>query len=258
METTVSGKDSHSAAALHARLQTATRDARRQLEADDATPRAAVRRRVSSAATWALLQDVRSTSAVDRTLPLDRALRRILASLLDDAGRGDVQTDLDIVEGPVLVIRSGPWPVLRALLARLRDNDAARPITVLCHHRDEVALRALGQDLGLDPVPLWYPRFEPFNTSTLRRLTDGGPWRSTFVLDASKAGRGDALEHVTTAMSSRHAYVWNAGGTAWRQRSLRERLDRERYTLVRGLLRWHAGQGVPQQPVRGLGRPQGS
>jgi hypothetical protein len=37
-------------------------------------------------------------------------------------------------------------------------------------------------------------------------------------------------------------YVWNGSGVALRQRSLRERLGRETYALVRGLLRWRAAQ----------------
>ena len=131
--------------------------------------------------------------------------------------------------------------MLRALLARLATNELARPITVLCHRRDDVALgRTLRGGLGLEVLPLFYPRFETFNTSTLRRVLSGGAWRTTFVLDASRTGRGESLEHVTTAVSSKDACVWNAGGMTWRQRTLRERLSRENYKLVRGLLRWHA------------------
>jgi hypothetical protein len=125
------------------------------------------------------------------------------------------------------------------LLGRLAAHERPRSITVLCHRRDAAALSALGADLGLELLPLFYPRFEPFTTSTLRRLVAGGSWRTTFVLDASRTGRGDSLEHVTTAVSSPNAYVWNGGGMAWRQKTLRERLSREDYALVRGLLRWH-------------------
>lgn len=161
----------------------------------------------------------------------------------DDVRYPRTQVGIDTVEGPVLVIRSAPWPVLRAILARLATNELAREITVLCHRRDESALAALsarGAGLGLEILPLFYPRFETFNTSTLRRVLSGGAWRTTFVLDASRTGRGESLEHVTTVVSSPHAYVWNAGGMTWRQRTLHERLSRENYKLVRGLLRWHA------------------
>ena len=232
-------QSSHSAAALHARLQAATREARLIIDHESATlPR---RRRLTAGEPWALLRGLQqSGELIDRTLSIERALRRILASLVDEGVQARTQTDIDAVEGPVLVIRSGPWPVLRALLARLSTNELARPITVLCHRRDESALAALGADLGLEILPLFYPRFEPFNTSTLRRLVADGDWRNTFVLDASRTGRGESLEHVTTALSSRNAHVWNGAGTTWRQRTLRERLSRENYVLVRGLLRWHA------------------
>ena len=236
-------QNSHSAAALHARLQAATRDARLVTD-QESQSLSRPRRRLTAGEPWALMQSLQhSGGSVDRTLSMERALRRVLASLLAEGSQANTQTDIDAVEGPVLVIRSGPWPVLRALLARLATNELARPITVLCHRRDESALAALSAPeggLGLDVRPLFYTRFEPFNTSTLRRVLTGGAWRTTFVLDASRTGRGESLEHVTTAVSSRDAHVWNAGGTAWRQRTLRERLSRENYALVRGLLQWHA------------------
>ena len=233
-------QNSHSAAALHARLQAATREARLLVDRESAKV-SRPRRRLGANEPWAMLQGLPpSGELIDSTLSIERALRRILASLVEEGLQARTQTDIDTVEGPVLVIRSGPWPVLRALLGRLTTIELARPVTVLCHRRDEPVLAALGADLGLELLPLLYPRFEPFNTSTLRRLMAAGDWRTTFVLDASKTGRGESLEHVTTALSSRDAHVWNAGGTAWRQRTLRERLSREHYALVRGLLRWHA------------------
>jgi hypothetical protein len=237
----VVSRSSHSAAALHARLQAATRDARSIIDQESlASPR---RRRLSAGEPWMLMQSLRqSGTPVDRTLSMERALRRVLGSLIEEGVEGiqaRTETDIDTVEGPVLVIRSAPWPVLRALLARLAANELARPITVLCHRRDELALAALGDGVGLELRPLFYPRFEPFATATLRRLIAGGGWRTTFVLDGSKIGRGESLEHVTTAVASRDAHVWNATGTAWRQRTLRERLSREDYALLRGLLRWH-------------------
>ena len=238
--------NSHSAAALHARLQSATRDARLMID-DDSRSSSPRRRRLAAAEPWMLMQSLQqSGGSAERTLSMERALRRVLTSILEedvDHVHIRAQAELDTIEGPVLVIRSGPWPVLRALLARLATNNLAHPISVLCHHRDEGTLATLsapGAGVGLELNPIFYPRFEPFNTSTLRRVIAGGVWKTTFVLDASKAGRGESLEHITTAVSSDNAYVWNAGGVAWRQKTLRERLSRENYTLVRGLLRWHA------------------
>ena len=241
--TPVVSQNSHSAAVLHARLQAATRDARLIID-EESLSLSRPRRRLTAAEPWALMQSLQQPGgSVDRTLSTERALRRVLASILQGGVEGvqaRTQTDVDTVEGPVLVVRSAPWPVLRALLARLATNDLARPITVLCHRRDEAALAELGAGLGLELLPLFYPRFETFNTSTLRRVLPGGASQTTFVLDGSRTGRGESLEHVTTAVSSQHAYVWNAGGMTWRQRTLRERLSHENYKLVRGLLRWHA------------------
>jgi hypothetical protein len=236
-------QNSHSAAALHALLQAATREARSNVDRESASSSTA-RRRLTAAEPWALMQSLlRSAAPGDRSLSIERALQRVLASLLEEGLQEKTQADIDAVGGPVLVIRSGPWPVLRALLVRLSAQEHARPITVLCHRRDESGLAALAADLGLELQPLFYPRFEPFNTSTVRRLVANGPWRSTFVLDGSNTGRGESLEHVTTALDSQGAHVWNAGGTTWRQRTLKERLSRENYALVRGLLRWHARRG---------------
>ncbi len=238
---TLPGRDSHSAAALHARLQTATREARQAATASlsGPTPR---RRRLSAAEPWAMLQALQALAPAERTLSIDRAMRRLVDALLRDGGQASTEVSLDIVRGPVLVIRSGPWPVLRALLTRLSSNQSlhGQPITVLCHHRDAAPLAALAGDVALDLRPLHYPRFEAFNPATLRQLLEGGTWNTTIVLDAARDGRGDALEHVTTALRARRFLVWNAGGTSWQQRTLRSRLGREQYALLRGLLRWHA------------------
>lgn len=237
---TIRRPDSHSAAALHARLKTATHEARHAATA----PRrgAARQRRLSAAAPWSLLLDLQAAAPTDRALPLERAMRRLVSALLEECGQTGDAVSLDVVRGPVLVVRSGPWPVLRALLTKLAANPHARPVTVLCHRRDDALLAALATDVALDLRPLLYPRFETFNPSTLRRLLDGRHWGTTIVLDASKNGRGDALEHVTTALRARQSLVWNAGGDTWRRPTLRARLGRERYALLRSLLRWHARQ----------------
>jgi hypothetical protein len=232
--------NSQSAWALHTRLQAATRTARTEAERG-ATPAVHPPRRDTAAAPWALLETLQvSPGERDRSLSLDRAVRRILSELLDSDGPPDVPCDLDEVEGPVLIIRSGPWPVLRTLLEALAAWKEVRPISVLCHKRDADALGRLAQETGVELEPVFYPRFEPFVTATLSRLLVGGPWTSSFVLDGSKHGHGHSLEHVTTAIGLRVRYVWNGSGQVFRQRSLRERLGREKYALVKGLLRWRA------------------
>ena len=233
--------NSHSASALHTRLQVATRTARAHAELAE-RPGLRPRRRLTAAAPWAVLQTLQIPSGdMDPSLQ-DRALRQVLAGLLDCDGTADVPCNLDEVDGPVLIIRSAPWPVLRTLLDALAAREAVRPISVLCHQRDADALARLAQETGLELAPVFYPRFEPFVTATLRRLLTGGPWTSTFVLDASRHGHGHSIEHVTTAVASRGKYVWNGSGVAFRQRSLLERLGREKYALVRGLLRWRAAR----------------
>jgi len=240
-------KNSQSAWALHTRLQTATRTAR--TDAERATlPPAHSRRRLTAGAPWALLQTLHvSPGELDPSLSPDRALRQVLAGLLDGDGTADVPCHLDEVEGPILIIRSAPWPVLGTLLDALAAREELPPISVLCHQRDADALARLAQETALALVPVFYPRFEPFVTATLRRLLAGGPWTSTFVLDTSKHGHGHSLEHVTDAVASRMKYVWNGSGVAFRQRSLRERLGREEYALVRGLLRWRAARPPREQ-----------
>jgi hypothetical protein len=75
-----------------------------------------------------------------------------------------------------------------------------------------------------------------------------GDWRTTFVLDGAKTGAGQALEHLTTRLASRGGalYAWNASGSLFRLRSLRDTLGRERYDLVRRLLRWRASQATSE------------
>lgn len=232
-------RNSQDTAALHARMRAATLAARSVVETPVSSRR--VRRRLTAAAPWTLLPSMRSSrSTIDPTLPLEVALQRVFAALLEAAPQVEEQVSVDLVEGPVLVIRSGPWPVLHALLARLAACKLAHPVTVLCHRRDESTLTELSRTLGLELSSLLYPRFEPFRTSTLRSLVGATRWRATFVLDPSRSGRGESLEHIIQAISGRDVCVWNADGLAWRQRSLRERLTREEYGIVRGLLRWSA------------------
>jgi hypothetical protein len=239
---TAAPKNSQSAWALHTRLQAATRAAREDAARITPAP-ARSRRRVSAGAPWALLETLqvaRADASLDRSLSSDHALRQVLLGLLEHDSRSDVAGDLADVEGPVLIVRSGPWPVLRTLIGALAARQM-RTVSVLCHKRDAETLARLAAETGVELEPVFYPRFEPFVTATLGRLLANGAWTSTFVLDAAKHGRGHSLEHVTTAVTSRVRYVWNGSGQAFRQRSLRERLGRERYALVRGLLRWRAG-----------------
>lgn len=236
-------RDSRTAAALQSRIVLACREAR---SVKGLQPKSGKRRRLAAGAPWALLPALRSSGGLaERTLSVDRAVRRIIAALLEGAEETHRQVAIETVKAPLLIVRSGPWPVLRALLVRLGSSEPTSPITVLCHRRDETTLADLGKELRLCVEPVLYPRFEPFNTSTLRRLLTGRHWRSTIVLDASRTGCGESLEHVTTALSSPDVYVWNAGGMAWHQRPLRDRLSPEAYSLVRGLLRWRVTASSP-------------
>jgi len=238
----VTAVDSHSAAALHRRLQEATRLA--QLEDTVGAGQPARARRRSPARSWSLLQSLPAPGGVQ---PLraeqERALRLVLSGLLESGGAPEVPCGLAGLRGPVLIVRSGPWPLLRALLGALAAQPHAGPFSVLCHVRDAATLASLGRETGLELTPVFYPRFEPFVTATLRRVLADGGWETAFVLDASKHGRGLPLEHVTSALDPvTTTYVWNGANAAFRLRPLRERLGRERYALVRGLLRWHAAR----------------
>jgi hypothetical protein len=234
--------DSSSASALHERLQQATRAAR-EAPAPDVGP--AVRARRPPAATaWSLLHSMplRSGSTSWSRAEQERAVRLVLSGLIEGGGANDVPCALDEVRGPVLIVRSGPWAVLRSLLDALAPQPNARPISIVCHTRDAETLARLAEATGQELAPIFYPRFEPFVTATLRRVLADGTWTTAIVLDGSKHGRGLSLEHVTTALDAPARYVWNASHAAFRLRSLRERLGREQYALVRGLLRWHAAQ----------------
>jgi hypothetical protein len=239
--------NSHSASALHARLQSGTRAAR-ESAGRIAVPAKARRRRVSDRDAWQLMGRLRgSGSLAEPTLSCDRALRRILYAMIEDSdGHAPQPIPLTPYVAPVLVIRSGPWPLLRALMDAMSAAGCTAPVTVLCHRRDDDALAELARVTGREMHPLYYPRFEPFNSATLQRVLDeaSGPWAATFVLDASRTGSGHALEHVTTVLSSLPGehHVWNASGQLLRLRTLRETLGPERYEIVRRLLRWRASR----------------
>jgi hypothetical protein len=236
---------SQSAAALHARLQAGTRDARQRRAARPA-PAASRPRRVDDRAAWQLLAELRgTTTATDPSLSYDRALRRVLAALVAGDDRPEVPLQLEPCSGPVLVVRSGPWPLLEALLSTLAPHAHAE-IWVLCHRRDEGMLLDTAHKVGVTVRPLCYPRFEPFNPVTLSRVVEGArtPWTAAFVLDGSRTGTGRAVEHVTGALASVKGptFTWNGAGALYRARSLRDTLGRERYEIVRQLLRWSAAQ----------------
>ena len=81
-------QNSHSAAALHARLQAATRDARLIID-EESLSLSRPRRRLTAAEPWALMQTLQqSGGSVDRTLSVERALRRVLVSLLEEGVEG--------------------------------------------------------------------------------------------------------------------------------------------------------------------------
>ncbi len=238
--------NARSAAALHARLQAGTRAARAVATGPAVRP-ARRRRPVGDGDVWRLLSSLQLTGGpVEPMLSRDRALRRLVSLLLHESMPAQEPVPLPALTAPVLIVRSGPWPVLRSLLEQLAGGPARPAVTVLCHHRDAATLDELRQSLALDLTPLFYPRFGSFHPDTLSRVLDAGQgdWTTTFVLDASRTGAGQALEHLTARLASRRGelYVWNASGSLFRRHSLRETLGRERYELVRRLLRWRASQ----------------
>lgn len=234
--------DSQTASGLHARLRAATIEARTTAAAVGTSPRARSSRRLAPGAEWTLLSALRRDGALDSTLSADRAVRRVLAELMTDAGPDVEPASLDQLDTPPVIVRSGPWPVLRLLLQHLPASVRTEPVTVLVHARDVEALNSLGADLGLTLVPLTYPRFEPFRTSVLQRLLATVPCTRLIVLDAATTGRGDALEHVIASAPHADICVWNGGGHLLRRRPLDERLPREDYAAVRALLRWRTAR----------------
>jgi hypothetical protein len=248
----VTSIDSHSASALHKRLRDATHaalveEAKPEVEARPATTVgvARARRRQSAAASWSLLNwmHVAPDCAPRSSAEQEHAVRLVLCGLLKSGVENDVPFSFEgMEEGPVLIVRSGPWPLLRTLLDALAEQPQARPISVLCHARDTDGLAQLAEATGLELTPIIYPRFELFETAILRRALADGVWTTAFVLDTSKHGRGWSLEHVTSALDAAAICVWNGSNTAFRLRSLRERLGRQKYAAVRCVLRWHASK----------------
>jgi hypothetical protein len=73
---------------------------------------------------------------------------------------------------------------------------------------------------------------------------DRTDWSATFVLDSARSGTSRALDHVTRTLAAHPGdrYVWNTSGQLFRQLSLVETVGKERYEIVRRLLRWRAGE----------------
>jgi hypothetical protein len=246
-------RNSHSASALHARLQMGTRAARDTGGRTATPPRKP--RRVRDRDVWQVVNQLRgSGSLAEPTLSCDRALRRILSALIESPMHDVQPVRLEAYSDPVLIVRSGPWPLLRALLVKrsqmsqVSTAGSIPPVTLLCHRRDSGAVEDLAQAVGQAIHPLYYPKFEPFNPATLQRVIQSarGPWAATFVLDASRTGRGQGLEHITTALTQNpgERYVWNASGQLFRLHTLRDTLGREEYEIVRRLLRWRAARNA--------------
>lgn len=234
---------------LHSRLQEATRAAR-QMDDAAATPSRTRRARVSEADAWRLLGTLSGPGQfADSNLSLDRALGRVLSEVLTRSTSTVRPVDLTPPDGPVLIVRSGPWPVLRTLVERLATLAHDDAIVVVCHQQDGPALDELARATGVPLTPAFYPRFEPFNPGRLSDLMTRleHRWSAAFVLDGAKHGTGRALEHITSAVAALTCdkYVWNQSAQVYRMHGLREALGREGYALVRGLLRWRAQQPAP-------------
>lgn len=247
MSTTHVTVNSHSASALHARLQIGTRRAR-QLSVPDARPVGRRPARVSEGSIWKLLDHLHvSAAAAGPALSRDLALRRVLIALLEGTTRTDRPVQLQSCEGPILIVRSGPWPLLRAFLEHLSKWPAVPAAIVLLHRRDGAMLEQMERATNVALRPLFYPRFEPFNPSTLQRViaADKSKWAASFVLDSSRTGTSRSLDHITRTLASLpgEKYVWNASGNLFQPPSLLETLGRERYEIVRRLLRWRAREG---------------
>jgi hypothetical protein len=246
--------NAQTAAGLHERLREATLAAR-AVPAPGAGAAMVARRRVNESSIWRLFDELYGASpALDTALSCDRALRRILVALLENGVRPLEPVPLPAWAGRVLIVRSGPWPVLQALVDRLKTQAPLASTTVVCHRRDQSALQGLAATLGVELKPLFYPRFEPFNRATLARILAVQPrWSAMVVLDGARNGSGRALEHVTSALlsCSGDRFVWNASGQLYRLLPLKEALGREQYDLVRRLLRWHTATRRPSsRPAR--------
>jgi hypothetical protein len=237
--------NTRSASTLHSRLQNGTRKARSVAVPEaQAAPRR-TRRRVSESAIWRMFDDLRlSATAKEPAASHDRALRQVLSAMVEGTTRESERVELEPVEGPVLIVRSGPWPVLKAVIEAIAEWPVVPPITVLCHARDAEMLEALARENRIPLQPLFYPRFEPFNPATLKRMlvSARGRWAATLLLDAARSGTSRSLDHITRTVASQpgEKYVWNASGQIYRPLSLLETLGRERYEIVRRLLRWRA------------------
>jgi hypothetical protein len=236
--------NSRSASALHARLQEGTRKARQMADLPAvAAPRR--QRRINEATLWNLLENLCVSGSVEPALRRDEALRRVLAALLQAAPRAEQPVPIPSFAGPMLIVRSGPWPLLRALIHEL-SQEPLPELTVLCHRRDQAMLEEVSRSAGLPLRPLFYPKFEPCSPSTLQRMleADRTDWTATFVLDSAPSGTSRSLDHVTRTLAAQPGdrFVWNASGQLFRQLSLVETVGKERYDIVRRLLRWRAGE----------------
>src|SRR6186997_164173 len=107
--------NSRSASALHARLQEGTRKAR-QIAVPPAVAAPRRPRRISEATLWNMLENLRVSGPVEPAVRRDEALRRVLAALLQSAPRAEQPVPMPSPVGPMLIVRSGPWPLLRALI----------------------------------------------------------------------------------------------------------------------------------------------
>jgi glycogen synthase len=160
------------------------------------------------------------------TLPLDRALRRVLAQAVADqqaAWTCELPDASSLAR--VVVIKSGRMDLLARLLDRIVGTRPHAMIHVLCHEKDVTAVKELRPTADVRPVA--YPQFGPYGAAILEEtLREHVPEHvsTAFYLDNSPTGRGADLEHVAAALLARgfeRVYLFNWSGALHDQRIVR-------------------------------------
>ncbi len=120
----------HSASALHARLQTGTRKARQSSIRPVATARLR-RPRVTEGDVWKLLDNLRVSAAVESTLSVT-ALSDACCGVARGHRSRRSAVQFPSSAGPILIVRSGPWPLLRVASRRAVQTIARLTGDVCC------------------------------------------------------------------------------------------------------------------------------
>jgi glycogen synthase len=175
------------------------------------------------------------------TLPLDRALRRVLAqAVADQQAVWACELPEASSRAPVVVVKSGSMDLLERLLDRIEATRPHATIHVLCHAKDVAAVKALRP--AADVRPVVYPRFGPYDAAILEEtIREHVPEdvRTAFYLDNSPMGRGADLEHVAAGLLARgfdRVYLFNRSDGLHDQRIVG--WPDELMTAVPVFLRW--------------------